>query len=70
LENPHWLPEKAVKQIMRHDPITIQLNGYLTDAANQMIMNKVRCMPVLKAGKAIGIVKLQDVFQYVEHEIE
>lgn len=70
LENPHWLPEKAVKQIMRHDPITIQLNGHLTDAANQMIMNKVRCMPVLKAGKAIGIIKLQDVFQYVEHEIE
>jgi signal-transduction protein with cAMP-binding, CBS, and nucleotidyltransferase domain len=55
---------------MRHDPITIQLNGHLTDAANQMIMNKVRCMPVLKAGKAIGIIKLQDVFQYVEHEIE
>lgn len=70
LENPHWLPEKAAKQIMRHNPITIPLNGHLTDAANQMIINKVRCMPVLKAGKAIGIVKLQDVFQYVEHEIE
>ena len=70
LENPHWLPEKATKQIMRHDPITIQLNGHLTDAANQMIMNKVRCMPVLKSGRAIGIIKLQDVFQYIEHEIE
>ena len=70
LENPHWLPEKVAKRIMRHNPITIQLNGHLTDAANQMIMNKVRCMPVLKAGKAIGIIKLQDVFQYVEHEIE
>jgi CheY-like chemotaxis protein len=70
LENPHWLTEKAVKQIMRHDPITIQLNGHLLDAANQMIMHKVRCMPVLRVGKAIGIIKMQDVFQYVEHEIE
>ena len=70
LGNPQGLPEKAVKQIMRHNPITIQLNGHLTDAANQMIMHKVRCMPVLKSGKAIGIIKLQDVFQYVEHEIE
>ena len=70
LKNPQWLPQKTLNQIMRHDPITIQLNGHLTDAANQMIMNKVRCMPVLKAGKAIGIIKLQDVFQYVEHEIE
>ena len=70
LKNPQWLPQKTLNQIMRHDPITIQLNGYLTDAANQMIMNKVRCMPVLRAGKAIGIIKMQDVFQHVAHEIE
>jgi CheY-like chemotaxis protein len=70
LKNPQWLPQKTLNQIMRHDPITIQLNGYLTDAANQMIMNKVRCMPVLRSGKAIGIIKMQDVFQHVDHEIE
>ena len=70
LENPHLLPEKALSRIMRPNPITIQPNGHLTDAAQQMIMNKVRCMPVVRAGKAIGIIKMLDVFQYVEHEIE
>lgn len=70
LENPQLLPEKALSQIMRPNPITIQPNAHLTDAAQQMIMNKVRCMPVVRAGKAIGIIKMLDVFQYVEHEIE
>ncbi|MBW1910293.1 MAG: response regulator [Deltaproteobacteria bacterium] len=70
LGNPQLLPEKALSRIMRPNPITIQPNGHLTDAAQQMIMNKVRCMPVVRAGKAIGIIKMLDVFQYVEHEIE
>ncbi len=70
LGNPQLLPEKALSQIMRPNPITIQPNAHLTDAAQQMIMNKVRCMPVVRAGKAIGIIKMLDVFQYVEHEIE
>lgn len=70
LENPQWLPKKKLGRIMRPDPITIRANGHLTDAAQQMIMNNVRCMPVLRGGKAIGIIKMQDVFQYVEHEIE
>jgi CheY-like chemotaxis protein len=70
IEKPQLLPQKTLSQIMRPNPVTIRPNGHLTDAAQQMIMNKVRCMPVLRAGKAIGIIKLQDVFRYVEHEIE
>ncbi len=70
LENPQWLPKKKLSGIMRPDPISIRANGHLTDAAQQMIMHNVRCMPVLRGGKAIGIIKMLDVFQYVEHEIE
>ncbi len=70
LENPQLLPQKELSRIMRSDPISIRPNGHLTDAAQQMIMNNVRCMPVLRGGKAIGIIKMQDVFNYVEQEIE
>jgi two-component system response regulator HydG len=70
LENPQLLPKKSLSRVMRRNPITIQPNGLLTDAAQQMIMNKARCMPVVRAGKAIGIIKMQDVFRYVEDEIE
>ncbi|MBL7175449.1 MAG: response regulator [Desulfobacteraceae bacterium] len=70
LDNPRWLPQKTLRDIMRHEQITTQPDGYLRDAANQMIMNNVRCMPVVSEGKAIGIIKMQDIFKYVEHEIE
>ena len=68
--SPEWLPQKALRDIMRRDPVTTQANAYLTDAANQMIMNNVRSMPVVRSGKMIGIIRLQDVFQYLDHEIE
>jgi len=69
-ENPGWLPERPLKEIMRHDPVTTQGNAYLTDAANQMIVHKVRSMPVLRAGKVLGVIRLQDVFHYLDHEME
>ena len=70
LENPHWLPDKILGRIMTPDPVATQTNSLLTDAAQQMIMHKIRSMPVLRAEKVIGIIRMQDVFQYVDHEIE
>jgi ActR/RegA family two-component response regulator len=70
LESSQWLPDKAMKDVMRKDPVTTQGNAYLTDAAHQMIVSNVRSMPVLRAGKVLGVIKLQDVFQYLDHEIE
>jgi CBS domain-containing protein len=55
---------------MRKQPLTTQANAYLTDAANQMIVHNLRRMPVVRAEKMIGVIKLEDVFQYLNHEIE
>jgi two-component system response regulator HydG len=70
LESSQWLPDKPLKEIMRTGTSTIQANAFLTDAANQMIMNNVRSMPVIRAGKVIGVIRLQDVFQHLDHETE
>jgi len=70
LESQGWLPEKPLKEIMRHEPVTTQGNAFLTDAANQMIVHNVRSMPVLRAGKILGVIRVQDVFQYLDHEME
>jgi ActR/RegA family two-component response regulator/CBS domain-containing protein len=70
LENPRWLPEKTLGDILHPNPVTTQPNAFLTDAANQMIMNNVRSIPVVRSGEVIGILRLQDVFQYLDHEIE
>ncbi|RLB20570.1 MAG: hypothetical protein DRG76_10755, partial [Deltaproteobacteria bacterium] len=45
-------------------------NAYLTDVANQMIVHNVRFMPVVRAGRMLGIIRLQDILQYVEEEAE
>lgn len=70
LRHPQWLPQKTMKEVMRPQPVAIQANAYLTDAAHQMIVHNLRRMPVVRAGKMIGVVKLEDVFQYLDHETE
>jgi two-component system, NtrC family, response regulator HydG len=70
IQNPQRLPQKTMKDIMRPQPLTTQANAYLTDAANQMIVHNLRRMPVVRAEKMIGVIKLEDVFQYLDHEIE
>jgi ActR/RegA family two-component response regulator/CBS domain-containing protein len=70
VENPQWLPEKTLGDILQPNPVASQPNAFLTDAANQMIMNHVRSIPVVHSGKVIGILRLQDVFQYLDHETE
>jgi ActR/RegA family two-component response regulator/CBS domain-containing protein len=70
VENPQWLPEKTLGDILQPNPVATQPNAFLTDAANQMIMNHVRSIPVVHSGKVIGILRLQDVFQYLDHETE
>ena len=70
IQNPQQLPQKTMKDVMRQQPLTTQANAYLTDAANQMIVHNLRRMPVVRAEKMIGVIKLEDVFQYLDHEIE
>lgn len=70
VENPQWLPEKTLGDILQPNPVTTQPNAFLTDAANEMIMNHVRSIPVVHSGKVIGILRLQDVFHYLDHETE
>jgi CheY-like chemotaxis protein/CBS domain-containing protein len=70
VQNPRLLPEKTMKEVMRSQPLATQANAYLTDAANQMIVHNLRRMPVVRAEKMIGVIKLEDVFQYLNHEIE
>ena len=70
-KNPDWLPEKRLKTVMRPTPpITTSPEESLIDAAHKMISEKIRCMPVVKAGEVIGIIRLQDILQHIQHETE
>ena len=71
MENPGLLPPLTLGQVMRPDrPVTTSPEQSLTETAQRMITNNVRCMPVVEDGKVLGIVRMQDILQYVEHEIE
>ena len=69
-ENPQWLPDKSLCEIMQPDPVSAQSNALLTDAANQMFVHGIRHLPVIRAGKLVGIIKMQDIFQCLDGEIE
>jgi CBS domain-containing protein len=71
MNHPDWLPEIPLKSVMQPvPPMTAATEERLTDVAHRMIQHNVRCMPVMEKNKVIGIVRLQDIFRFVEHEIE
>lgn len=70
-DDPGLLPDKKIEAVMRRGrPLTAAPDESLPDAAARMIASQVRCMPVIDQGKVIGIVRLRDILQHVEHETE
>jgi len=45
----------AVKEVMTPNPITIAPDAPLADAARIMLERKIGCLPVVEAGKLVGI---------------
>jgi len=71
IDNPGLLPEKPLETVMQPvPPLTASTEERLTDTAHRMIQHNIRCMPVIEDGKVIGIIRLQDIFRFVDHEIE
>jgi CheY-like chemotaxis protein/CBS domain-containing protein len=69
-ENPDWLPPKRLRDVMHSRILYCRPDELLSDVAHQMITNKFRTMPVIDQGKVVGVVRLQDIFVHLEHEIE
>jgi len=69
-ENPHWLPAKRLRDIMHTRLCHCRPDERLSDVAHQMITSRFRTMPVVDQGKVVGVVRLQDIFLHLEHEIE
>lgn len=70
VQNPARLPQKTLGEVMRpHRLIAIGPEENLTQVAQRMIANNVRCVPVVEGDKVKGFIRLQDIFQHVEHEM-
>jgi len=70
IEDPHLLPPVILGDVMRPDhPNTDDPEENLNLVAHRMITDHIRSMPVVDGEKVKGFIRLQDIFQYVEHKI-
>jgi len=69
-ENPKWLSNRSVQDILQQDPLTTQPGETLTDIAHRMMEKNFRQVPVIEGSKMIGVVRMQDILHYIDHETE
>ncbi len=69
-EKASLIPDIPISAVMRPAPAEIAPEASLTEAGNRMILHNLRCLPVVRSGRTLGLIKLQDVFRYVEQESE
>jgi len=53
----------VVKEIMSHPPVTISPDAPIKDAAHLMIDRKIGCLPVMEAGKLVGLITETDLLK-------
>jgi acetoin utilization protein AcuB len=56
---------RKVRDVMTYDPVTIQSEDTLQDAAERMLEYQVSGLPVLDGGRLVGIITESDVFRLV-----
>ncbi len=61
----YLLSRLTVAKVMKRDPITITPDTTIGDAARTMLQNKIAGLPVVAAGKLVGIITESDIFRMV-----
>ncbi len=63
-EQKVFLEGVKISEVMSAPPISIDVDRSIQEAARTMARQKIGCLPVLEAGKLIGIVTETDVLEY------
>ncbi len=69
-ERAHKLYEVRVKEIMGTPPITVSSDAPVVRAGSQMILRRVKQVPVLDKNKLAGIITLTDIITYLLKKIK
>jgi CBS domain-containing protein len=64
----HLLGTLAIKDVMTCDPVTIGPDASLAEAARSMLEHKIGCLPVVEAGKLVGILTESDFVRLALHD--
>jgi acetoin utilization protein AcuB len=57
------LSEMPVRQLMSKDPITIDTDSSVIQAAQTMLTHRISTLPVIEAGRVVGIITESDLFR-------
>lgn len=61
----YLLRNLSVEQIMTRDVITVEADVTVRDAASLMMEYKISGLPVMEAGKLVGIITESDIFRMI-----
>jgi len=59
------LNDQKVQQVMTQDPITIEPDATIQDAAELMLEYQVSGLPVVENGRVVGVITESDIFRLV-----
>ncbi len=58
-----FLKTVAVKDVMSHPAVTVRADAPIREAARLMVAKKIGCLPVLDAGKLVGLITETDLLK-------
>jgi CBS domain-containing protein len=62
-DEPHVLPGSPVSRVMTEQPVTASPETPLVEAARTMLERKIGALPVVEAGRLVGILTKSDVLE-------
>ncbi len=60
-----WLGRIRVREVMTTDLITVTPEADIEDAVELMVQHKIGCLPVVTAGKLVGLLSETDCLRYL-----
>lgn len=65
LRDEEYVAER-VKEIVTKYPVTLSPESSIAEVAEQMFLNETTAIPIMKDGKLLGIVTIEDMFRKLE----
>jgi len=65
-KNPHYQPHTTLGEIMGTRVLTVSSDTPLAEVAREMLAHNLQSMPVVADGIVSGVIRLRDVFQYLD----
>ena len=63
------LADRPIRQFMTPSPVTLQITDKIAFALHRMALGGYRHIPIMSAGKLIGVVSVRDILGYITEKL-